>query len=151
MRDDDHGACAVQRRDRFRHFTLGLVVERRRRFVEHQHRRLVVERARDRDALPLATRQTRAALADARVHSVRQLLDELVQLRQRARAREPLLVDERIGDTKGDVAAERVVEQVRILRHVSDQPLPRRARARRAGRRRAGCVRWSAQAAREAG
>ena len=42
--------------DRFRDFPLGLVVERRGGLIEHQDGRIVVERARDRDALPLTAR-----------------------------------------------------------------------------------------------
>ena len=37
MGDDDQGARAMECCDRRRHFTLGLIVERRGRFVEHQH------------------------------------------------------------------------------------------------------------------
>ena len=41
-------------------------------------------RARDRDALPLAARQPHAALADDRVVALLELLDELVAVRDAA-------------------------------------------------------------------
>ena len=41
-----------------------LRIERRRRFVEDQDRRVLQQRARDRDALLLAAGQLQAALAD---------------------------------------------------------------------------------------
>ena len=43
---------------------LGEAVERRRRLVEHQDRRRLEDRARDRDALLLAARELEPALAD---------------------------------------------------------------------------------------
>ena len=43
---------------------LGFVVERRRGLVEDQDGRVLEQRARDGDALALAARQQRAAIAD---------------------------------------------------------------------------------------
>ena len=60
-----------------RHFALGLVVERRRRLVEEQHRRIVIQRARDRDALALPAGQPHAVLADHRLEPRRQALPRL--------------------------------------------------------------------------
>ena len=52
---------------------LGLVVERRGRFVEHQDRRVLEQRAGDGDALALAAGEALAELADHRVVALRQL------------------------------------------------------------------------------
>ena len=60
------------------HRALRLVVEGRGRLVEHDHVRVVVERPGDADALALAARQPRAALADPLAVAVRQGRDEVV-------------------------------------------------------------------------
>ena len=79
MGDDDrrpaahHGLVAVDDP------ALRFGVERRRRLVEHQDRRVRQKRARDRDPLPLAGRQRRAALADDRLEPLRQPFDEGVE------------------------------------------------------------------------
>ena len=59
-------SCFERRLDQ----ALGLGVERRGRLVEDQDRRILEDRARDRDPLPLAARQTDAALADDRGEAV---------------------------------------------------------------------------------
>ena len=61
------------------------------------------ERARDRDPLPLAARERDAALADHRVVAVRQLLDELVRLREPRGALDVLVG--RVRRAEGDVLA----------------------------------------------
>ena len=50
--------------DRLLDARLGLDVERAGRLVEHQDRRILEDRAGDRDALALAARKLAAALAD---------------------------------------------------------------------------------------
>ena len=62
-----------QVRERVLHEQLGLGVERRGRFVEDQDRRVLQERARDREPLPLPAGQALPALADRRVVAVGQL------------------------------------------------------------------------------
>ena len=57
---------------------LGLGVERRGGLVEDQDRRVLVEGARDRQALALSAREPHSRLADHRVVAVRQLEDELL-------------------------------------------------------------------------
>ncbi|ESS36533.1 hypothetical protein P355_2306 [Burkholderia cenocepacia KC-01] len=89
-------------------------VERRRRLVEHDDRRRLQQRARDRDPLPLAARQPYAALADARVVCIGQPLDERVELRA-ARRRDHLAAG-RVALAVRDVVRERVVEQDGVLR-----------------------------------
>src|ERR1043165_1106793 len=67
MGDHEHGPVCHQAIDRFLHQPLRLGVERAGRFVENQNRWIAQQRARDRDALALAARQPRAALAEHRV------------------------------------------------------------------------------------
>ena len=64
MRDDERRAVPHQVRQRLLHQPLGFGVERRGRLVEDQDRRVLQERPRDRQPLPLAARQPLAALAD---------------------------------------------------------------------------------------
>jgi hypothetical protein len=64
MRDRDHGAAAHQPAERFADRFLGFAVERGGGLVQQQDRRVLQERARDRDALALAARQLDAAVAD---------------------------------------------------------------------------------------
>ena len=52
------------------HRALGFAVERRRRFVEDQDRRVLVDRARDRQPLALAARQLAAVVADLAVDAL---------------------------------------------------------------------------------
>ncbi len=124
---------------------LGLGVERRSRLVEDQHRRVLEQRTRDRDALALAAREQRAALADPRVEAVRQRRGEL---RDICRFGGALDVGARpLGERSvGNVVRNRVVEQHDVLAHQRDLPSqiaqavararPRRRAARRPRRRR---------------
>ena len=54
VRDGDGGAALAQMRDRVLHQPLGFGIERRGRLVEQDDRRVLDQRARDRDALALA-------------------------------------------------------------------------------------------------
>ena len=98
-------------------------VERRRRLVEHQDRRVLQDDARDRDALALSAGQFHAALADMRVVAapvapVFEVGDEAVGMRERRR-RGDFRVG-RIGAAIGDVLADRAMQQRGILRHHRD-------------------------------
>ena len=79
VRDDDRRALRHELFERLLHEQLALRVERARRLVEQQDRRILENRARDRDALPLPARQPRAALAEERVVALRQRAQELVR------------------------------------------------------------------------
>ena len=70
---------------------LGRRVDRCGRVVEDQDARVDRERARDRDALPLAAGERDPALADHGVVALRQPLDELVRLRSPRGALDVLL------------------------------------------------------------
>ena len=64
VRDDERRAVPHQVGERILHQQLRLGVERRGRLVENQDRRVLQQRARDREPLPLPARQPLAALAD---------------------------------------------------------------------------------------
>ena len=71
MRDRDRRPALGEPVERLLHEPLGLGVERARRLVEHEHRRVAQDRPRDRDPLLLAAREAVAALADDGVVAVR--------------------------------------------------------------------------------
>ena len=64
-------AALHQRLQRGLHLPLGFGVERRGRLVEDQDRRVLEQRARDRQALALAAGQAHAVLADQGVEALR--------------------------------------------------------------------------------
>ena len=72
VRDHQRGAALAQFGDRFLHVVLGFRVERRGRLVEQDDRRILDQRARDRDALALSAGELQAVLADRRVVAVRE-------------------------------------------------------------------------------
>ena len=87
----DHGDAArleFGERGEQRRFAGG--VEIGVRLIEHDEPRLAVQRARERDALALAAREHRAAVADLRVVAVRQLQDHFVCVREPRRANDAL-------------------------------------------------------------
>ena len=67
MRDDDGRAALHHLGEGLLHPRLGLIVERRRGFVEHQDRRIAHDGARDGQPLALAAGERDAVLADQRV------------------------------------------------------------------------------------
>ncbi len=82
--DDHRGPVREQRSQRALHQPLRRDVERRRRFVEDEHRGVGEERTGERDELALPGRQPRALLVDVGVVAVGQRGDELVRRRSRA-------------------------------------------------------------------
>src|SRR6267378_8562252 len=126
MRDHEYGAMRHQPLDGLLHQPLRFGVERARRFVENQNRRIAQERARDRDALALAAAEPGAALTEQRAVAFRQAHDEFVRVR-RARGHAYLL-ERHVPQTVGDVRKHAVVEQHRLLRHDAHQPPQRRTR-----------------------
>ena len=81
MGDDQRRAVLhdVFKRRLHEHFVFR--VERRGRFIEQQHRRVLQDRARDRKALALAARQGHAALADRRVVALVEMGDKFSRRR----------------------------------------------------------------------
>ncbi len=99
-------------------FPLGAGVERAGGFVQQQDRRVLEDGAGDGDALLFAAGKLQAALAHHGVIALRQLDDEFVDLGQPRR-----FLDLGIAGADpaiGDVVADRVVEQHRVLRNDAD-------------------------------
>ena len=82
-------------------------------FVQHEDARVLEDHARQRDALLLAAAQPISAFAHHRVVAVRQVDDEIVDVRG-ARGRLDLRLG-RIQSGVGQVGADGVVEEVRLL------------------------------------
>ena len=91
VRDHEHGSSGEQAIDGLLNEALGFGVERGRRFVENEHRRIDEKRPRDRETLTLTARQPRASFAEHRVVAVRQRGDEFVCVRGARRAFDLLL------------------------------------------------------------
>src|SRR5437660_8203873 len=66
VRDDEDGAVRHQPVDGLLHQPLRFGIQRARRLVENQNRRIAQQRPRDRDALALAAAEPRAAFAGQR-------------------------------------------------------------------------------------
>src|SRR5207237_1141551 len=79
--DDERGAALHDLRERGLYFRFGRGVERARRLVENQNRRILQESARDRQALALASREQSAAFADRRGEAFLASVDEVERLR----------------------------------------------------------------------
>ena len=79
------------------HHALALGIERAGRLVEQQQRRVLQDRAGDRDALALAARQAHAALAEEGAVALGQRADEVVREGGRARPRPPRRRSRRAG------------------------------------------------------
>ena len=123
VRDGDHGLALHQVVELLLDRRLDFAVERARRFIEDQDRRVLQQHARDRDALALAAGKLHAPLADVRVITgpaaqILQRRDELV------RRRHPRRRDRRIATGIGlaieDVVEHGTVQQRGVLRHHSD-------------------------------
>ena len=98
---------------------LGLRVERARRLVEDEDRRVAQDRPRDRHPLLLAAREAVAALADDGVVAVGQRRDHVVDARSGGRGFELLVGRVRLREAQ--VLAHRRVEEVRLLRDDADE------------------------------
>ncbi len=111
--DDDYGAALFETLQCVDDRGLGLRVHRARGLVQDQHGTVLQERARQRDALPLASRELRAALPDLSVVAPGQPRDELVRVGRLGRGDDLVAARTRRGvcDVVGD--AER--EQDRLL------------------------------------
>ena len=79
--------------------------------------RLTSQRSGERHPLALSTGEHDAALADGRRPTVRKVIDELVNLRDRGRAGDGVVVEPR---SEVDVVEHRPGEQERLLEHEGD-------------------------------
>jgi len=119
VRNDEHGTVRHEALDRLLYEPFRFGVERAGRFVENEDRRIAEQRARDGDALALATAEPRAAFAKHRVVGLGQPHDEFVGIRRAGRGTH--LIERHILQAVGDVREHRVVEQHRFLRHDAHQ------------------------------
>ena len=78
MRNHEGGATRAQRSEPVPNMLLGFRVQARRRLVQEQDLGVGENRARDRNALPLASRQAHAAFTHHRLVLVREAFNELV-------------------------------------------------------------------------
>jgi hypothetical protein len=76
VRDGYDGTAGHQPGQCLANGLLGLGVQRRCRLVEQQDRRVLQERAGDRNPLALSTGQAQAAITDDRIQPLRQIFDE---------------------------------------------------------------------------
>ena len=119
MRDHDHRAPFSQARKRHLHLAFGVGIHRRRGLVKNQDGRVFQERARYRDALPLAAGKSDAAIADHRVHAVRQSLDEACATRGAGGLRHLFVA--RFGTGEPNVVRYAHGEHVAFLKHEGDE------------------------------
>lgn len=118
MRHDEGGPASGQAVERPLHPMLGFGVERARSFVEHQDPRVLEERARDRDALPIARRKAASARAEPGLVALRELRHDVLDARGRDRRFE--LFPGRVGAPIGQIVLEGVVEEHGFLGHQTD-------------------------------
>ena len=90
-----------------------------------EHGRSHVEGAGESEPLALAAGEPHTTLAHDRLEPVRQLADDIVELREPDRLLDRRVVDLVAPPAEGDVGAKRVVDEVDVLRHVADRSLPR--------------------------
>ena len=118
VRDHDHGAIAHQRLERLLHQNLRFRIQMRRGFVQNQDGRVLEQRPRDGQPLPLSSAQLDAALADHGVVAFVHPLDELFG-QSVARGFANLFVLG-FGPAVADVVRHRVIEQEGLLRDDAD-------------------------------
>ena len=122
--DQDRLALRAQPVERLHHRRFGRVVERAGRFVEHQHRRLLVDRAGEAEPLSLPARQPHAMFADDRVIAIGQGRDEFAELGDVGGARHSGQIDGGGGHAERDVAGDAGVGKEDRLRNMRDVALP---------------------------
>ena len=115
VRDHHHGLAPGQLLDGGLQLVLVLRVHVRRSLVQQHDGRVLQQRSRDGDALLLAARHRRPALAQHRGVALRQRLDEVVAARGPRRGHHLLVRG--IGTAELDVVLNGVVEQVDVLEH----------------------------------
>ena len=118
VRDDERRAAAHRRVDRFLNLAFGFGVERARRLVENHDRRILEERAGDRQALSLAARQVAASFADHGLKAVRRAVDEFARLGLLERKLH--LGRGRVGLADAQILLDRAREDERLLEHDPD-------------------------------
>src|ERR1700691_3575464 len=110
VRDDERRAVLAQLGDRLLHVVFGLRIERRGRLIEQDDRRVLDQRARDRDALALAAGELQAMLADRRIVAGGKAHDEIVRMRRLGGGDDLRLARVKLAEC--NVLADRAAEQV---------------------------------------
>ncbi|BCN67350.1 hypothetical protein RE943_08230 [Prescottella equi] len=119
VRDRDRRPATTDDVERGLHGSLGLVVECAGGLVEHQDPRVPQQGSCDRDALLLATGEPVTARADHGVVPVGKRHDQLVHLCRLRRSLD--LGVRRVGPGVPKILPDRRVQQIRLLRHDTDQ------------------------------
>src|SRR5437763_8698223 len=114
MRDDQRSSLQGEPIELLLDGALGSRIERRRRLVEDQYRRVLEYRARDGDPLSFSAGEHHAALADNRLVLLGERDDEVVDIRGACCIDH--VSERRTRAAVGDVVRDRFVEQRRILR-----------------------------------
>jgi len=79
MRDDHHRASPKRFPQILSDSTLGLGIERRRRFIQDQHAWIAQQRPRQRHSLPFTSGKSQAAFAGRRIVAFRDAPDQLIE------------------------------------------------------------------------
>src|SRR5690349_16461658 len=105
--------------DRFLDLAFGLRIECRGGFIEQDNRRVLDQRACDRDALALAAGELGAVFADRRLIAEREAHDEIMRTGSSRRGDDFGVGGARF--TEGDVFADRAAEQEYVLTDIADR------------------------------
>jgi len=125
MGNGDDGQRALKLVDGVHDGVLRLLVQRAGGLVQYQHLGPVIQRARQPDALALAARKSHAAFAHGGVPSGRQFaFNEVQYLRRLGRFAKRGWVNLAGRHAERNVLGHRSVEQIDVLRHVTDDGAP---------------------------
>ena len=126
VRDDERGAAPCRARPAPPARALGFRIERGGRLVEQDDRRILDQRARDRDALALAAGKLQAVLADRRVVAGREVHDEIVRVGGLGGGNDLRVAGAELAER--DVVANGAAEQMDDLADIGDGAAQRAAR-----------------------
>ena len=108
MSDDDNRSALLPKPIQSdKHGRLADFVQRARRFIEDQDRRILVDRPGQAEPLPLASGKPDAAFPDHRVQTVRQRRHQIRQLRHVHGAGNAVEVERFAGARQGDIVGNR--------------------------------------------
>ncbi len=118
MGDDEDRAAGNQVGKRDLHQRLAFRVERRSGFIKNENGRVLEQRPGNGDALALSSGEAEALFADHRIVLFGKPLDEVVSQRRLGGRDHPAQRDIRLAI--GDVVADRIVEENRLLGYVAN-------------------------------
>src|ERR1051325_5566154 len=118
MRDDHARPVAHHAAKLPETLLFGIRVNGRQRIIENQDLRLAQNRARNRSSLLLSARQSNAALANQRFETIRKSGNILRQTRDLSRPFDFRIL--RLLNSESDISLDRITEQKRLLRHITD-------------------------------